>query len=167
MAGEVRVERAGRERLDDLEPLYGALHEHDRDGSPLPLTEPAARAWAARRATYEGHFDAGRALLHLAVGARGRPLGYAFTIVHEAGDDTFPLAPCYAELYSLVVLREARGAGIGTRLLDAVDAALDERGVRSLVVAAMVGNAAAIRLYERRGLVPVEVVMYRLRPAAR
>jgi ribosomal protein S18 acetylase RimI-like enzyme len=158
-----RIATAGRERLDDLEPLYAALHAHHREVSAVPLTEPIPRAFAARRATYAEHLDAGRALLHLAT-VDGRDVGYAFTIVHESGDDTFPLAPRHAELYTLAVLPEARGRGVGTQLLDAVDAALDERGIGSLVVAVMADNAAAIRLYERRGLVPGELVLYRLRP---
>jgi ribosomal protein S18 acetylase RimI-like enzyme len=160
----VQIAEVGRDRLDDLEPLYAALHVSHRDVSAVTLTEPLSRAWAARRATYAEHLDAGRALVHVA-SRDGRPVGYAFTILHAAGDDTFPLAPGYAELYTLAVLPEARGRGIGTQLLDAVDAALDARGVASLVVAVMAANADAIRLYERRGLVAGEVLMYRLRPA--
>jgi ribosomal protein S18 acetylase RimI-like enzyme len=158
------IDEVGRERLGDLEPLYAALHEFHRGVSAVPLTEPLARAWAARRATYEEHLGAGRAIVHVA-SLRGRPVGYAFTILHAAGDDTFPLAPGYAELYTLAVVPEARGGGIGSALLDAVDAALEVRGVTSLVVAVMAANADAIRLYERRGLVAGEVLLYRLGPA--
>jgi ribosomal protein S18 acetylase RimI-like enzyme len=161
----VEIAEVGAERLDDLAPLYAALHEFHRGVSAVPLTEPLARAWAARRATYAGHLGGGRALVHLAT-RDGRPVGYAFTILHEAGDDTFPLAPGYAELYTLSVAADARGGGVGSALLDALDAALDARGVTSLVVAVMAANADAIRLYERRGLVAGEVLMYRVgRPA--
>jgi ribosomal protein S18 acetylase RimI-like enzyme len=157
----VEIAEVGVERLDELAPLYAALHEFHRGVSAVPLTEPLARAWAARRATYAEHLDAGRALVHLAT-LGGRPVGYAFTILHEAGDDTFPLAPGYAELYTLSVAAAARGRGVGSALLDAVDAALADRGVTSLVVAVMAANVDAIRLYERRGLVPGEVLLYRL-----
>jgi ribosomal protein S18 acetylase RimI-like enzyme len=47
-------------------------------------------------------------------------------------------------------------------LLDAVDAELDARRVPHLTVAVMADNEAAIRLYRRRGLLPGELVMYRL-----
>ena len=67
----------------------------------------------------------------------------------------------YAELYSLSVARGSRGHGIGTMLLDFVDAELASRGIAALTVAVMVGNSDAQRLYERRGLQPAEIVLYR------
>jgi ribosomal protein S18 acetylase RimI-like enzyme len=84
-------------------------------------------------------------------------------VLHDGADDTFPLAPRYAELYTLSVAEGRRGAGIGSRLLDAVDAALADEGDPPLVVSVMVGNTGALRLYERRGLVPGELVLYRFR----
>jgi ribosomal protein S18 acetylase RimI-like enzyme len=83
-------------------------------------------------------------------------------VLHDGSDDTFPLGAGYAELYTLAVLSESRGSGIGTMLLDAVDAELDARRVPHLTVAVMADNEAAIRLYRRRGLLPGELVMYRL-----
>jgi ribosomal protein S18 acetylase RimI-like enzyme len=163
VSGDVEIVRAGVERLEDLRPLFLALHDHHRAVSEIPLTEPDDRAWAARLATYTGHFHQERAILHLAVRA-GDVVGYAFTVLHDGTDDTFELAPRYAELYTLAVAPEARGDGIGTALLDAVDATLDDLGVGSLTVAVMTANDAAIRLYRRRGLVPGELVLYRLRP---
>ena len=47
-------------------------------------------------------------------------------------------------------------------MLDAVDARLIALGIRDVAVAAMVENAAALRLYARRGFVAREVVLYRL-----
>lgn len=157
----MRIAAAGRERVDDLRPLFLALHDYHRSVSALPLTEPDARAWAERRATYERHFDEDRALLHVADG-RAQAVGYAFTILHDGTDDTFCLAPRYAELYTLTVAPPSRGAGVGSRLLDAVEASMEAIGVRSLLVAAMAGNQDAIRFYRRRGLVPGELLLYRL-----
>ena len=54
-----------------------------------------------------------------------------------------------------------RGQGIGTLLLDFVDAELAARGISDLIVAVMIGNSDAQRLYERRGLRPAEIVLYR------
>ena len=89
-------------------------------------------------------------------------MGYAFTVLHPGCDDTFPLGAGYAELYTLAVLRESRGLGIGTALLDAVDAALADAAIPNLTVAVMAQNDAAIRLYLRRGLVAGELTMYRI-----
>lgn len=157
----VEITSGCAEDIRELRAPFLAMHEHHRRLTSLPLTEPDERAWSARTATYEQHFREGRALLHLAR-AGGRCVGYAFTVLHEGGDDTFPLGAGHAELYSLAVLPERRGEGIGTRLLDAVDAELAARSVPHLTVAVMIGNDAALRLYRRRGLVPAELVMYRI-----
>jgi len=66
-------------------------------------------------------------------------------VIHDGSDDTFPLGAGYAELYTLAVLSESRGAGIGTMLLDALDAELAGREVPHLTVAVMTDNEAAIR----------------------
>jgi ribosomal protein S18 acetylase RimI-like enzyme len=47
-------------------------------------------------------------------------------------------------------------------LLDFIERELARRAIDDLKVAVMVDNAAALRLYERRGLRPVELVLYRL-----
>jgi ribosomal protein S18 acetylase RimI-like enzyme len=87
--------------------------------------------------------------------------GYAFVRLDQGFDATFPIGERYAELYSLSVAPDRRGRGIGTQLLDFVDAELASRGIADLAVAVMVGNSDAQRLYERRGLQPAEIVLYR------
>ena len=118
-------------------------------------------AWMAER----------RATLFLARGDH-EPVGYAFVVIHDGTDDTFPLAPRYAELYSFSVAPAMRGRGVGGRLLDAVDAELVAYGDLPLTLSVMAGNTEALRLYSRRGLQPGEIVMYRfpvsaIRPGAR
>ena len=158
MLDKVTVAQCGAESVDDLRPLFLALHRHHRSVSDLPLVADD-EAWQARRATYLAWFAEGRALLFVA--AEETPVGYALVVWHEGADDTFPLAPRYAELYTLSVAEQARGAGVGTRLLDAVDGALAEAGDPPLAIAVMAGNADALRFYARRGLVPGEVLLYR------
>ena len=161
MPDGIEIVRAGAERIGELRPLFLALHDHHREVSAIPLTEPDDRAWRERAATYAGFFGDGSAILHLAL-RDGVAVGYAFTVLHDGTDDTFELAPRYAELYTLAVAAETRGGGIGSQLLDAVDATLDDLGIGSLTVAVMVHNEAAIRLYQRRGLVPGELILYRI-----
>jgi GNAT superfamily N-acetyltransferase len=164
MQEKVTVDRAGADAVDDLRPLFLALHRHHRSIVDLPLVGDD-EAWRARRVTYLAWFAEGRALLFLAR-AHEAPVGYALLVWHEGADDTFPLAPRYAELYTLSVSEEARGAGVGGRLLDAVDDALADEGDPPLAIAVMAGNTDALRFYARRGLVPGEVLLYRF-PAAR
>ncbi len=73
--------------------------------------------------------------------------------------------PRYAEVYTLSVAEHVRGAGVGGRLLDAVDEALADEGDPPLAIAVMAGNADALRFYARRGLVPGELLLYRFRAA--
>ena len=138
-----------------------SLHEHHRRISTVMLTGPDERAWSERVSTYEQYFAAGRALLHVAR-IDGGCVGYAFTVLHAGSDDTFPLGAGYAELYTLAVVPGSRGSGIGSVLLDAVDAALRDRAIPNLTVAVMCANEAAIRLYRRRGLIPGELILYRI-----
>ena len=147
--------------IPELRAAFLSFHQHHRALSRIALTEPDERAWTARVSTYEEYFADGRALLHLAR-LDGRCVGYAFTVLHPGSDDTFPLGAGYGELYTLAVLPEARGSGIGTALLDAVDAALADRAIQNLTVAVMTQNEPAIRLYRRRGLIPGELIMYRI-----
>jgi ribosomal protein S18 acetylase RimI-like enzyme len=144
-----------------LREAFLALHAHHRRLSAVVLTEPDERAWAARVSTYEQYFAEGRALLHLAR-VDGYCVGYALTVLHPGSDDTFPLNAGYAELYTLAVLPGSRGSGIGSALLDAVDTALRNRAIANLTVAVMCANEAAIRLYQRRGFLPGELILYRI-----
>ena len=156
------ISRAGADRLDDLRALFLALHEHHRRVTPrpIPLIASDDAAWAARREGYAQYLADGSGFLHVA-DRGGMAVGYAFTVLRDATDDTFPLAPRYAELYTLSVAPEARGSGIGSQLLDAVDELIAGLDVSALQVAVMADNEDAIRLYGRRGLVTGEILMYR------
>jgi GNAT superfamily N-acetyltransferase len=92
----------------------------------------------------------------------GGAVGYVLVHMHEGADDTWATGPRIAELESFAVLASERGRGVGTLLLDAVDARLDELGVADVIVAVLVGNTGAEELYRRRGWVPAMTKMIRL-----
>lgn len=157
---ETRVELGGTGCVDEVRSLWLALHRHERRVAPtLPLVADEL-SWRRRRSLYIRRLELEQGFLALAR-TRAGVVGYAFVRLEEGSDDTFPLGERYAELYSLSVADGWRGQGIGSLLLDFVDAELESRGIRDLVVAVMVGNSDAQRLYERRGLQPAEVVLYR------
>ena len=59
-----------------------------------------------------------------------------------------------AELAILVLPPEMRGQGIGSMLLNAVEARLCELGIKDMLIGVITTNTEAMRRYERRGAVP-------------
>ena len=163
---DVHIRRAGAEALDDLRPLWLELHHHHQAvGGPAlgPYVDDEA-SWAARRALY-GEFFAGGGFAALAE-RDGALIGYALVAIKTSAetelDDTWVSSPRVAEIETMSVLPEARGAGVGTALLDFVDAELAAAGIDDVLIAAFVTNLDAIRLYERRGFRPASLHMIRL-----
>lgn len=60
---------------------------------------------------------------------------------------------------NLYVVPEARGRGIGSRLLDAAEAALVEDGADVVALSVMAANDRAIDFYERRGYAPHRLLL--------
>jgi ribosomal protein S18 acetylase RimI-like enzyme len=160
-ADSVRLELAGLDRVDQLRELWLELHRHHRAVvGAVPLVADDELSWQRRRALYLDRLGSDTGFLVVAV-QRDTVVGYALVCVEHGPDDTFPVAERYAELYSLSVTSALRGRGIGTRLLDFVDRELARRSIEDLKVAVMAGNTRAQRIYERRGLRPAELVLYR------
>ncbi len=80
--------------------------------------------------------------------------------------DTWATGRDVAEIKLLVVAPGARGAGLGSALLDEVDRRLAAGGVHDQVIGAIAPNTAAIRLYERRGFRPawLQMTLFERRP---
>jgi ribosomal protein S18 acetylase RimI-like enzyme len=162
----VTITRAGRDALDRLRPLWLALHHHHQavGGERLGPYVDDDTSWTARRALYT-EFLAGGGFALLAE-RDGAPVGYAMVAIKTSAetelDDTWRAGERVAEIETLVVAPEARGAGVGSALLDAVDAELAGMGIEDVLIAAFVTNTDAIRLYERRGFRPASLHMIRL-----
>lgn len=150
----------GPERLDDLRDLWLALHRYHAEIGSHPLVANEAASWARRREQYRRWLESGEGFALLAE-RQGQPAGYTVVHIQDGPDDTYPLGDRFAEIYSLSVLPAERGQGIGSQLLDAIDARLAAMGIRDVAVSAMIENEAALRLYRRRGFVPREIVHYR------
>jgi len=158
---DVTVRKAGPEVIDDLEPLWIRLHTHHQSVMPGWTYHPDADSWAVRRAEYVEWLGIEGSFVLLA--ERGDELvGYALVHVKQGPDDTWVTGTRMAELESLSVLPTERGKGIGTLLLDEVDAELERLGIGDYFINALAGNKDAIRLYERRGLRPMVVLLGRL-----
>jgi ribosomal protein S18 acetylase RimI-like enzyme len=169
---DVVITRAGAEALDRLRPLWLELHHHHQAvaGDALRPYVDDEHSWAARRGMYAGFLAAPHGsflLLAEPAGAdAGALLAYAMvaiTPVEETWlDDTWRTGPLIAEIETLSVAPEARGRGLGSALLDRIDAELDAAGVADVVVGAFAANERALRLYERRGFRPTWNYLSRL-----
>jgi GNAT superfamily N-acetyltransferase len=146
----------GSERLDELKPIWRTLYEHHLALTPhlRERSRGVEQAWTARREA-EREWLAGEPLTFV-LAAEGREgyLGYAFVRVRPATFATsWTASDPLAELSILAVLPHARGCGIGSALLDAVEQRLAELNVHDMTISVVTTNVDAMRLYERRGAV--------------
>lgn len=161
----VSIEPGSKADVPLLEPLWLAVHHRHAEAMPeLGPYVDDARSWSLRRALYEELLGTPDAVLVVARGNDGL-VGYGLARVVAAEGtwlaDTWVTGADVGEIESLAVLPEARGQGVGTRLLEALEAELDRRGVRDVVLGVLPGNAAAVRLYERRGYRPTWLYLSR------
>lgn len=160
-----RIVKGSAADIDALEPLWVAVHRAHAASMPeLAPYVTDAETWAERRALYGELLAKPDTVLLLARGGEGI-VGYALAHVLAAGDtwiaDTWRTGRRVAEIESLSVLPEHRGRGIGTALLDALDAELAALGIADVIVGALAGNERALELYTRRGFRPTWLYLSR------
>lgn len=145
--------------VDVLEPLWLALYDHHRSVHPGPY-RPRDDSWPHRRRQYVEILSDPQAFVVLAE-RKDVPLGYAMVSLHDGPDDTWPTGDRYAEVETLVVTPESRGAGVGTGLLDTADAELERLGITVAAIGVVPGNDTALGLYESRGYRPMVTKLMR------
>ncbi len=152
---DVRVTNVGSERVDELEPLWAAMHAHHASLARLPPTRPFSDSWRRRRDQYWRWLEEGQAQLLIAERG-GSAVGYAM-LRFDAGPPTWDVGDHVAELESLSVAGGERGAGIGAMLVAAAREAARQAGAERLFVSVAHANVAALRFYERHGFEPFYV----------
>jgi ribosomal protein S18 acetylase RimI-like enzyme len=155
----IEIIRGDASRVDALEPLWLALREHH--GSVTEhwgaLREPAD-SWQRRRQMYVDILAEGGSL-HLALDG-DRIVGHAICEREEGRSPTWEWPRSFLAVVDFVVLPEARGQGVGGRLMAAIEADAVERGVDALDLMVAAPNASARRFYERHGF-RADLVTYR------
>ncbi len=146
--------------METLAPLWHALHRHHQAVAPElgPFVAHDA-SWDAVRPLLAASADDG---LLLRAGPADRPTAMASVSIARDDPlwaDTWVTGRDVAEIKLLVVDESARGSGLGSALLDAVDDRLAGAGVHDQAIGAIAPNTAAIRLYERRGFRPAWLQM--------
>ena len=158
----VAIETVAPGEIDTLAPLWHSLHAHHQAVAPaLGPFVPREASWGAARRMLG---SAAREGMLLRAGPPEAPLGMACVSISRDDPlwaDTWTTGRDVAEVKLLAVDESARGEGIGTALLDAVDGRLAAAGVHDQAIGAIEPNAGAIRLYERRGFRPAWLQMTR------
>ncbi len=150
------IDLAGAEHVDVLEPLFLALHAHHRACAPRAAAVAPFRDDAAARQRRSAHYRAllDEARAHLLVAREGaRVVGYAL-VAAIGGQTSLTTGQRMAEIETLSVLPDRRGAGVGAALMDAVYERLRRDDIDELMLYVMDGNDGAARFYERRGMEP-------------
>ena len=159
MNDDVEITRGGRELLDEVRPLWLALRTHHHEVAPeLGPVRPDDETWRRRRADYERWLDDARSFVLLARRG-GTALGYAFVRTEAINSSTWEHEGVAADLETLSVLPEARGTGLGARLIALVRDEVAREGYAQLYVTVVAQNRDALRFYERNGLEPAFVVL--------
>jgi ribosomal protein S18 acetylase RimI-like enzyme len=147
------------DRLDDLQSLWRALYEHHIALTPhlRDRVRPYEQALEEHRRIRDEWLAGEPDSFVLAAQEVDRYVGYAFVRVRPGAGFavSWSASDPLAELAILAVLPEARGRGVGSALLDAVEARLRELRIEDMVIDVITTNTSAMRLYERRGAVPL------------
>jgi ribosomal protein S18 acetylase RimI-like enzyme len=149
----LRFEEVGAESLDEVRPLWTALHEHhlavDRDRSKLARPRTADEAWSFRRASIERWLDEDGSFAIVARSGE-RPVGFALARQEDA-PGAWDIGDKVGVLEILVVANRDRKRGIGERLVEEVSDRFRAGGLRFLAVDVLPANRSAISFYERLG----------------
>jgi GNAT superfamily N-acetyltransferase len=159
------ISRGSAADIPALEPLWVAVHHRHIESMPeLAPYVTDAETWAERLALYTTLLARPDTVLLLAR-QDGALIGYALSHVLDVADtwipDTWRTGARIAELESISVLPEHRGAGVGGALLDAIEREWEALGVSDAIIGLLAGNDGALRLYERRGFRPTWLYMSR------
>jgi ribosomal protein S18 acetylase RimI-like enzyme len=160
----IAIERGGLEDVAALRDLWLQLHHHHAAVAPESGTfVDDDQSWEVRSACYREWLGDPDSFLILAR-AEERLVGYGLVRVMLADSfwtDTWVVGERMAEIETLVIVPGERGEGLGTRMMDAIDAELERLGIADVIVGLVPGNDGAQRLYERRGYRPRWLVLAR------
>jgi GNAT superfamily N-acetyltransferase len=145
------------ERLEQLEPLWAALYEHQASLTPHldDRARPLEDSWRGRRALERQWLEREPDSFVLGAELDGRLVGYAFVrILSDEVAVSWSVSSPHADLATLSVLPEMRGRGVGGMLMEAVHRQLRRLQIGDLTIGVITTNTDAMRFYERWGAVP-------------
>ena len=149
MPDDITISRLDPADIETLAPLWKALLDHIAvlPEALVPI-RPFEQSWPIERAEMLEAL-AGEAFV-LTARRSEVVVGYAYVVV-EGPDPVWYTGDNHAVLAHLSVTDGQRGAGVGTALMEAVDAELERRGIEDVEIGVDPANHDAARFYERRG----------------
>jgi GNAT superfamily N-acetyltransferase len=160
MSDDVEIVRGGPEVVDELRPMWLALRTHHHEVAPdLGPVREDADTWKRRSAQYREWLTTDPRNFVLVARRGGRAVGYAFGRIADYSSPTWDGDKVVLDVETLSVLPEARGAGVGAKLLAMIREEVAERGYDRLTLTAVAANRDALRFYEREGFAPAFVVL--------
>jgi len=154
----ITIEQLDPVDIDEIAPLWDALLDHVAAlPEALVPVRPSDESWELERKEMLEAL-AGDAFT-LVARRGGEAVGYLFVRL-EGPDPVWYTGATHAELAHLCVAEDKRGNGVGSALMDAMDAELERRGVEDVEIGVDAGNDMAVRLYEGRGYRPDFRIFY-------
>jgi ribosomal protein S18 acetylase RimI-like enzyme len=159
MNDDLQIIPLEKSRIDDLAPLWKALHRHHMAiGSNLGPMRTEEESWECRRNFYEKCFQEDGTFALMA-SYNNVSVGYAF-VTSRRIPCSFLSGEKIAELQTLSVLEDYRSHGVGNILMQKVFEVLRERGITEVSLGVVVTNERVIRFYERYGFKTRYVAMW-------
>jgi ribosomal protein S18 acetylase RimI-like enzyme len=151
----IEIIRGGEELLDAPRALWLSLRDHHHSVAPeLGAVREDDETWTRRRAEYAAWLAQDNGAFFLVARRGDQVLAYAFVRPLRRNSTTWALEHDELDIETLSVSPEARGSGIGKRMIALVREEVDRGGYGGLQVTAIARNVDALRFYEREGFAP-------------
>lgn len=154
------IRPATRADISTLGRLGALLVRTHHDFDPLRFV-PAGAGTARGYGGWLGSQLDARDVVVLVAERAGEVIGYTYAGIE--GPDYMALRGPAGVLHDILVDPDARGHGVGRRLLDATVAALEEREAPRIVLSTAARNEVAQRLFAKAGFRPTMIEMTRER----
>lgn len=89
----------------------------------------------------------------------GRSVGYVWFEIQKREGDALHMRRCRVYVHHIAVDECARGAGVGSRLLERAELAAKEAGIGNVVLDAWASNSPAQSFFAARGYSPINIVL--------
>ena len=151
----IEIIRGGEELLDAARTLWLSLRDHHHSVAPeLGAVREDEDTWTRRRGQYAAWLAQGDGAFFLVARRGDQVLAYAFIRPIERTSTTWATERRELDIETLSVSPDARGCGIGARMVALVRDEVQRGGYGGLQVTAIAQNVDALRFYEREGFAP-------------